>query len=143
MFLGEELFKGIEAVVPELLVMLEPSTGLGKRFEVESTRVRPTVNRAPDDPSRFEGLHMLRRRRQRHVEWFRQFSHRAFTIRQTAYHRPPRRISQRAEDVIEGIGLLNHTVKLPHDQSLVNLLVELRLRMSETERDRSNGPLPA
>src|SRR6266851_1238314 len=94
----------IEALIPELPIVLEPSACLLQRLRLKSAGAPLGLARARDQAGALEHLEMFRDGRQAHRKGRGQLANRALARRELREDRASGRISERREGGIETVG---------------------------------------
>ena len=99
---GEKGCELVELLLPEDLVLRDPSLCIAQRCPNEATAAHASHSADIGEPRAFEHPQVLGHAGQRHVELRRKLTDRAFPRGELAEDRTSRRVSERAKGGVEG-----------------------------------------
>jgi hypothetical protein len=108
----QELGQGIELLLPETLLTLNPLRGMLHRLRHEPATSDATVLLLAQEAGTLEDAEMLRDGGQRHIERLCKLADRGVSLGQPCQYGPPGGVTQCTEDGIQFVGpIFNHLVK--------------------------------
>lgn len=108
---GQGVGQCIQPDCPETLIEREPLVCVGEPAGHQTAEVPAAVDAPLDQTRVLQDPDMLRRRRERHVEWRRQLADAEPAIGETPQHLAPAGIGEGAEYAVELFRMMfNHTV---------------------------------
>jgi hypothetical protein len=122
--MAKKRFQRREAFGPQAFIGAEPFIGVREWFGIELAVVGPSAHAAPDEARLLECLDVLRGGCERHLERLGEFAYGVLLPGEPAEHGAAGRITQRAEDAVEGVRSHNHVVEYVAVAIIVNPVVE-------------------